>query len=201
MINLSNRLIENDLTRDELINRVEIRKTNENDLFAICKTLAKAFDLTSEIEALMQLTHSHALLNESIKLVDKDNGDIYGLLMFCEYPINVGSPIEMIEKPISDFLKEYKQVNGHSFIIDERLRNCGLDKKMLLFNYDYLLGNYDLMWIGVEIDLRSHAYWKRLGFAEIFKINEAIFYVLPLGKTFIEDIYRNKNPTNEEGNA
>lgn len=145
-IDLCNKLINNDLTRKELLGRVEIRKTSEKDLGQICKTLAKSFNLSSELEALFQLENSKALLNESIKLVDKETDDIYGLLIFTEYPIDKGSPIRMVESGIAQYLSDYKQVNGHSFIIDERLRNSGLDKKMLHFNVDFLIENYDFIY-------------------------------------------------------
>lgn len=185
MINLGNKLIDNDKTKEELINSVEIKKTTEEDLFDICKTLTKAFDLSSEFEAYSQLINSNALLNESIKLVDKKSGEIYGLLMFCDFPINIGSPINIVEKELSNYLSKYSQVNGHSFIIDERLRGCGLDKKMLFYNKKFLTENYDLIWIGVESSLKSKNYWKRLGFIEVFKIEEATFYLIPLSKKMI----------------
>jgi RNA polymerase sigma factor (sigma-70 family) len=87
-----------------LLERVEIKKTSKNDLEQICKTLAKAFDLSNEGEAFQQLTQSNALLDESIKLVDKENGDIYGLLIFCEYPIKVGTPILFENSQIANYL-------------------------------------------------------------------------------------------------
>ena len=187
MIDLCNKLIDNDLTRKELLERVEIRKTSEKDLGQICKTLAKSFNLSSELEALFQLENSNAILNESIKLVDKETDDIYGLLIFTEYPIDKGSPIRMVESGITQYLSDYKQVNGHSFIIDERLRNSGLDKKMLHFNVDFLIENYDFIWIGIEESLRSKSYWKRLGFVEVFTIPEASFYLMPLSKKMINE--------------
>jgi hypothetical protein len=121
-IDLCNRLVDNELTKNELLEKVEITKTNPSDLGKICDTLSKAFGMESSDEALFQLINSRALLNESIKLVNKETGDIYGLLMFCEYPISFGSPIMIHEKGIGEYLNGFKQVNGHSFVIDERLR-------------------------------------------------------------------------------
>lgn len=184
-INLCNRLVDNNLTRDELLERVEIRKTNPDDLGIICDTLSKAFDMYSSEEAFFQLLQSRARLNESVKLVDRETGDIYGLLIFCENPIRFGSPIVEYEEGIADYLDNFSQVNGHSFVIDERLRGTGLDKKMLMFNLKYLADNYDLIWIAVEINLRTHAYWQRLGFVEVFRIPEAVFYMLPLNKKLL----------------
>jgi hypothetical protein len=187
MIDLCNKLVDNDLTKKDLLEKVEIQKTKKDDLEQICKTLAKAFDLSSDAEALQQLTQSNALLDESIKLVDKENGDIYGLLMFCENPIKVGSPISFLESGLTEYLDAYTQVNGHSFIIDERLRGTHLDKKMLWHNIKFLSENYDLIWIGVERDLKTHEYWKRLGFVKVFEIPEAIFYLAPLSEKMINE--------------
>ena len=187
MIDLCNKLVDNDLIREDLLERVEIRKTSVEDLEQVCKVLAKSFNLSSYLEALFQLENSKARLDESVKLVDKETGDIYGLLIFTEYPIDRGSPIRMVESGISEYLSDYKQVNGHSFIIDERLRNCGLDKKMLYFNTDLLIKKYDFIWIGVEETLRSKSYWERLGFTKVFRIPEAVFYLMPLSKKMINE--------------
>lgn len=186
-IDLCNKLINNDLSKKDLLERVEIKKTSKDDLEEICKTLAKAFDLSCGGEAFQQLTQSNALLDESIKLVDKENGDIYGLLIFCEYPIKIGTPILFEEPKLADYFDKFKQVNGHSFIIDERLRGTNLDKKMLFHNINFLSENYDFIWIGVESSLKSHRYWERLGFTEVFSIPQATFYLAPLSKKMINE--------------
>lgn len=187
MIDLCNKLVDNELTREELLERVVIEKTNENDINDICKTIAKAFDLSCPDEVLFQLIHSNVAIDESIKLVDKYTNEIYGLLMLCEYNITKGSPILMLERGLGEYLDRFSQINGHSFVIDERLRNCGLDKKMLFHNIDFLKENYDLIWIGVEESLKSHNYWKRLGFTEVFEIKEAVFYMFPLNEKIIAE--------------
>lgn len=185
-IDLCNKLINNDLTREDLLEMVEIKKTSKDDLENICKTLTKAFDLSCEGEAFQQLTQSNALLDESIKLVDKENGDIYGLLIFCEYPIKVGTPIMFENRDLGEYFERFSQVNGHSFIIDERLRGTNLDKQMLFHNIKFLKDNYDFIWIGVEESLRSFKYWERLGFTEIFTIPQATFYLAPLSENMIK---------------
>lgn len=189
MIDLCNKLVDNDLTREELLERVTIKKTNVNDIIDICSTLAKAFNLSCIDEAIFQMINSRVLYNESVKLVDNETNEIYGLLIFTEYNINQGSPIEHMEKGLSEYLKQFKQVNGHSFIIDERLRGCGFDRKMINFNRKFLTDNYDFLWAAVEKDLRTHQYWKRLGFIDVFRIEEASFYIMPLNKKFLSDIY------------
>ena len=189
-IDLCNKLVDNELTREELLGRVEIRKASIEDLEDICRTLARSFDLSSPLEALFQMEHSNARLNESVKLVDKETNEIYGLLIFCEYPISEGSPIMMLERQLGEYLGGFKQINGHSFIIDERLRGCGLDKKMLDFNVDYLKDNYDIIWIAVEKSLKSLPYWCKLGFIDIFIIEEATFLMLPLSNKMINEILK-----------
>ena len=184
-IDLCNKLVDNYLTKNDLLERVEIKKTSKDDLGQICKTLAKAFDLSCEGEAFQQLIQSNALLDESIKLVDKENGDIYGLLIFCEYPIKIGTPIMFEEPNLGEYFNDFKQVNGHSFIIDERLRGTNLDKKMLFNNIKFLRDNYDFIWIGVEESLKSNRYWERLGFIEVFNIPQATFYLAPLSEKMI----------------
>jgi hypothetical protein len=109
------------------------------------------------------------------------------LLIFCEFPIKIGSPISFFERGLTEYLEGFIQVNGHSFVIDERLRGTNLDKKMLYHNIKFLSDNYDLIWIGVERDLKTHDYWKRLGFVEVFEIPEAVFYLIPLSKKMISE--------------
>lgn len=190
MIDLCNKLVDNDLTKNDLLEKVEIKKTTKEDLDQICKTLAKAFDLPSEEEANKQLTQSNVLLEESIKLVDRETNEIYGLLIFCEFPIKIGSPISFFERGLTEYLEGFIQVNGHSFVIDERLRGTNFDKKMLYHNIKFLADNYDLIWIGVEKSLKSLPYWHKLGFTDIFIIEEATFLMLPLSNKMINRILR-----------
>ena len=111
--------------------------------------------------------------------MDSETKEIYGLLIFCEYPITVGSPIYKYNYELGKHLNQFNQINGHSFIIDERLRGCGFDSKMLLYNMDYIKANYDFIWCGVEASLGTDNYWKRKGFFKLFEIPEASFYILP----------------------
>lgn len=187
-IDLCNKLIDNDLTKDELLERVEIRKTSKDDLIQICNIIANTFNLRSTYEALWQLENSKAFLEESVKLVDRKTNEIYGILIFCKYPIMYGSPIQEVENSICKYLSKYKQVNGHSFIIDERLRGSGIDKKMLWFNAEFLAKKFDLIWIGVDKSLKSVPYWHRLGFIDIFEIDEATFLMMPLSKKIIKEL-------------
>ena len=188
MIDLCNRLVDNDLSREELLPRIIVTKTTLDDAKTLIQLLAKCVGLTSEEEAYMQLTHSNVLLTESAKAIDVETGDIYGFLLLCDYPITDGSPIRFMSPRVSWMLSMPSQINGHSFIIDERLRNTGLDKKMLDLLREYI-SQYDMIWCAVEKDLKSHNYWQRLGFRKLFGIDEATFYALPLNERTVEDIY------------
>jgi len=183
----NNLLGDRTLSRDALLDKVTIKKTDKNDIDKVCEIITDTFNLSSVFEAHQQMENAKVLIDESVKLVDKENDDIYGILTFCDYPLSIGSPIESIEANLCEYLGRYKQVNGHSFIIDKRLRNTNLDKKMLNFNLDYLRENYDLIWCGVASDLKSQNYWKKLGFVELLTIPQASFFLLPLSEKMIRE--------------
>ena len=122
MIDLSNRLVDNELTKEELLQNIEIVSTTYEDAPILTKLLAKCFGLPSQEEALRQLIFSNAQLDKSVKAIDKNNGDIYGFLIFSIFPIHRGSPLLHINPRLGGFLVQFSQINGHSFIIDERFR-------------------------------------------------------------------------------
>lgn len=188
MLDLCSKLVDNDLTKEELLQNVEIDKMSFDDAPFITDIFHRSFGLPSIEEALRQLIFTNARLDESVKLIDRRNGDIYGFLIFSEHPIQVGSPIGMINPYLSAFLGGMKQIHGFAFAIDERLRGVGLDRKMLLYNMEFLKG-FTYIWCAVEKDLKSHNYWQRLGFKEIFSIPDAKFYMLPLNKSISPYIY------------
>jgi len=190
MIKVGDKLVDNNLTREELLERVVIKKTTNRDFDAMCRTIMIGFDLSHLYDAEEQLTNSQAYMNESVKLVDKYTGDIYGLLTLSDFPITVGSPIMSYEPEIGKYLSRYNQVNGHSFILDKRLRGLGFDLKMLNFNLKFVTDNFDFVWCGVEATLKSNNYWERMGFIELFNIPVATFYIRPLSKKFLNDIYK-----------
>ena len=127
-------------------------------------------------------------MDNSVKLIDKRDGKIYGLLIFSEYNISNGSPLREFNYDLWQYFYNVKQINGHSFVIDERLRGTKLDKKMLLYNMDYIT-QFDLIWIGVEKSLKTDNYWKRLGFEEILDIEEAKFYIKTKDKKDMLNIF------------
>lgn len=175
-------------TKNELIDNCIICKTSYSDVTDIVKILSKSFSIYSEREVVRQLLYSNADLDNSVKLIDKRDGKIYGLLIFSKFPINVGSPIINVNCLLNDYLSKFKQVNGHSFIIDIRLRGTSLDKKMLYYQKDYI-DKYDFIWCGVEKELKTHKYWEYLGFIKLFETDEAIFYIYPKDKKMLLDIF------------
>ena len=188
MIDLCNRLVDNDLTKEELLPNMEIVGTSYDDAPILTELLAKCFNLPSQETALRQLLYSNAQLDNSVKVIDKRNGYIYGFLIFSMFPLHVGSPILHFNSRLGGFLIQFSQINGHSFILDERLRGTGIDKKMLFYQKEFL-EKFELIWIAVEKDLKTHGYWKRLGFKELFSIPEATFYGLLNDKFISNDIY------------
>lgn len=182
------KLIDDDKTREELLNFVKIEKTTYKDAYKIIRILNKAFNIGSEEEALRQLLYSNADLDNSVKLIDSRDNEIYGILIFSNFNIDVGSPIKHYNYELSNFLSKYSQINGHSFVIDERLRGTNIDKKMLMFNYEFLK-QFDIIWCAVEKNLKSHSYWKHLGFEELLDIDQAKFYIKPISKRIMLEVF------------
>lgn len=195
MIKLNNKLYDNNLTKECLLKVVEISNTNFEDIEQISRLFADSFDLTSIEEAKMQLNNTNIDWNNSVKLYNKRSGRIYGFLLFGEHPIEVGSPLQFIDYEMIPIISQLKQINGFAFIIDERLRGCSFDKKMLFYNMEFIK-QYDMIWIAVENSLKSHNYWKRIGFKEFFNIEEAVFYIKIFNYDKIIDIYNNMNKLN-----
>lgn len=175
-------------TKDELISNCIICKTSYSDIVEIIGILSKSFGIYSEREVVKQLLYSNADLDNSVKIIDKRDNKIYGLLILSKFPINIGSPIAHIDAPLNDYLSNYTQVNGHSFIIDIRLRGTSFDKKMLHYQKNYI-NEYDFIWCGVEKELKTHKYWEHLGFMKLFETDEAIFYIYPKNKKILFDIF------------
>ncbi len=186
-IDLYNRLVDNDLSGEDLLENIIVCNVDKNDIARIIEILAKSFGMGGEYEAFFQIVNSKMDLENSVKAIDKRDGKIYGLLMFAHYDVMDGSPLRMLNPTFCTYLAQYSQINGHSFIIDERLRGTGLDKKMLYYNSEYLKQS-DFVWCGVEASLKSHNYWKKLGFIEMCKIHDASFYILPLNEDIKFDL-------------
>lgn len=175
MIHLFHQVCDSQTSQKELLDNIEITNTSKEDYDSIVSILSKCFDL-SHNEANFQLHTTNVDLDNSVKVIDKRNGDIYGLLILCRFNITKGSPILQLKPIIGTILGQYDNVNGHSFIIDQRLRGIGIDKQMLNHCKGFV-SQFKFIWCGVESSLKSHNYWKRLGFVECLDIGEAKFYI------------------------
>ena len=176
-LDLCNRFGNLELSDEELLENIEITSTVPNDVPQIIEFITKSWGLGDNMMAFEQIVHSNIDLNKSVKLIDSRDGELYGLLLIAYYPICEGSPINLVNPKLSKYLSQYTQINGHSFIIDERLRGKKIDVKMLKYIKKYA-ESFDFIWCAVEKDLKSHNYWKRLGFKKIFTIPQASFYIL-----------------------
>lgn len=199
MIDLCNRLVDNNLEREEILKNIVITGTTYEDAPILTELLAKCFGLYNQEFALRQLLFSNAQLDNSVKAIDKRNGDIYGFLILSKFPIHLGSPIMHLNAKLAGFLIQFSQINGHSFIIDERLRGTGIDKKMLKCQKDFL-DEFEMIWCAVEESLGTDNYWKRLGFKELFRIPEATFFAHFNDKIISDNIYNIINELKDETN-
>ena len=199
MIDLCNRLVDNSLEREEILKNIVITGTTYEDAPILTELLAKCFGLYNQEFALRQLLFSNAQLDNSVKAIDKRNGDIYGFLILSKFPIHLGSPIMHLNAKLAGFLIQFSQINGHSFIIDERLRGTGIDKKMLKYQKDFL-DEFEMIWCAVEESLGTDNYWKRLGFKELFRIPEATFFAHFNDKIIFDNIYNIINELKDETN-
>lgn len=189
MVNLNGILGCEDISIDELKDNLQICNTDSDDFFDMSDILYKNMKLYSRNEAEFQLMSSAVDTANSVKLIDKRDKVIYGLLLLGYYPIQWGTPIQKQDKMAAFALSNIKQVNGFLFIIDKRLRGMKYDKQMIEYAKPFI-SQFDICWVAVDNDLKSHNYWKRLGFKEILKINEAKFYVKFLNNDCFIDIYK-----------
>lgn len=189
MIKACDFLQDDNFSKCDLLNNIEIKKTTFKDFKEIAILLQKAFNLKSLEDSVRQLIYSQINLDISFKLVNKINNKIYGMLLFSNNDINNGIPMFMIKQPhLSNYLKNFKIINGFAFIIDKRLRNCGIDKKMLNISSNELL-DYDFIWCGVQQNLKSHNYWKKIGFKKFFNYMDIDFYLRKVNNNSLIDIF------------
>jgi hypothetical protein len=188
MIQKCNLLHNDNKTREELLNHIKICKTSYKDAYQILNILMKAFNIPSDAEALRQLLYTNANLDESVKVIDERDGKIYGLLILCDHPIQKGSPIFGQSYDLSMYLNKYSQLHGFAFVIDERIRGERLHRDILQYNMAYI-SQFDFIWCAVENELKSHNYWKRLGFEEVLCNRDAKFYIKFFDKKRMLEIF------------
>ena len=92
MFNFNYKLVDDGKTTENLMDNIEIRSTSYKDALFIVETMQKCFDIPTDLQSLEQLLYTKALLNNSVKLVDKRDNMIYGFLLLCDYPIERGTP-------------------------------------------------------------------------------------------------------------
>lgn len=175
MLELGKRLNSNSLTKEDLIEHVTIEKTSFEDIYEIMRIMNECFKIPTLKEAYVYLYEHKTNINNSVKLIDKRTNEIYGILLLGETDMTKVTPLPMSNPILNNIISRFKQINGIAFIIDERLRGCGFDKKMLYHNLEYI-NKHELVWCGVDPSLKSHNYWKRLGFFEITSVPFAKFY-------------------------
>ena len=187
-----NKLIDNNISKEELLDNILITSTTPNDIPYILSILKDGFNMNGYGEAFRQIVESSMDLFNSVKAIDKRDGTIYGLLMFSHYPLIYGTPLHLSNGKLSRYLEQYNGIDGHSFILDERLRGTGIDNKMLHYNDTYFYGNdIDYIWCGVGKEYNTEHYWERKGFIKICEIpDEASFYIYPLNEDIEFDVTR-----------
>ena len=168
-------LQDNNLTREELLDKVSLSYMDYCDIPQLASLMVKAFGVDTMCFAFEQLIRTRVVMEKSVKVFDPETDEIYGFLVLSNFKINEGSPIKFEEFALDEFLNGFSQIHGYAFVLDKRLRNTGYDKRMLSM-VDYFINSFDFCWLAVDSDLRSNAYWKKLGFKEIFSIPEATFY-------------------------
>ena len=185
-------------TKEELIENCEIANTTALDVYEIVRILAQTFEFDGvglpphRVMNLMEeeLRQSHADIGHSVKIYDKRDGKIYGLLIFSHFTMAQGSPLLTNRNTamIAEYLMGFKQINGFAFIIDKRLRGLKFDEKMIQHSKDFLMG-FDFVWCATDVDSKSNAYWQRLGFLEIWRDEDAVYYIRNMSKKSMNDIF------------
>lgn len=160
-------------TRDEILENLEYGFLKESDINQVLTSVSHILDVPV-FALLEQMEVTKVDINNCIKVYDKITNKIYGILIFSDFHIFKGSPILNFTEKCTQF-QNTKGVNGFLFCIDKRLRGTNVHKEMLHKSIPYL-SNYDYVWAGVAKNLKTHLYWKRLGFEEVFSIPEATFY-------------------------
>lgn len=176
-------------TRESLINSLQIDCVSESDLPFIQDTIADIFCVPSKQIVKRQISSLNIDLDSSVKAFDPIDGQIYGFLLVGAKKIDDDLPFVKSDD-ICDIICEImpNQLNGFVFALDKRIRGCGIDKKMLKCVHDKL-PHTDIIWCGVNNNLSSHNYWKRMGFLEFCKDDQVTLYIFCLNKMSVLKIF------------
>ena len=167
---------DNDLSQKEILERCIVDYTDRYDLLGVVKILHKNFKIPSYDEALRYVLNINVDLENSVKFFDPETEDIYGLLLVADNNIERGIP--HINPMVSGLFKGLKQKEGVAFILDKRIRGLGIDQCMVQTYKD--TDDYekqDIMWCGVQHELKSHNYWLKNGFIKFYSDPMAKFYL------------------------
>lgn len=179
MLIINDKMVDNDLTTRDILKYSTMSKVDPIfDKSIIKHIMNKCFKLPlREAEKLVEEIDYET----SIKFYDpKDYSGIYGLLLFTNNEVKKTIPgIEYFNPLVANIFNGFKQKNGEAFIIDKRLQGIGLDKLMLNYALKLLKENKptpELIWLGVNRELKSHNYWLRHGFLEFYSDMMVKFY-------------------------
>lgn len=175
MLVIEDIVCDNNLTQKEILERCIVDYTDEYDALDVAKILHNNFKIPSYDEALKYMTNINADLENSVKFFDPETGEVYGLLLVADNDIKNGIP--HIDPIISGLFRSLKQKEGVAFILDKRIRGMGIDRCMMQTykdSDDYQ--EQDLMWCGVQHELKSHNYWLKNGFINFYSDFMAEFY-------------------------
>lgn len=162
---------------EEILKNLSISRLTENDIEQVGEISAACLPVSDAHEAIEQFYMTHGNIRQSIKAYDRTTGQIYGILLLSDYPICCGSPILDFKPELGKQLMHKRGINGFSFVIDGRLRGTDAHRRMLNSALPFV-SQFEYIWCAVADELKTHNYWKRLGFKEILVIPEAKFYIL-----------------------
>lgn len=175
MRNIDELLQHDNKNKQELLKYCSVEKTTKDDLYEVIRILNDNMHVDNLMATMHQLLHTNLIISESIKIVDTRDGKIYGLLLLSDFNIEDGSPLRMLDPMATAIVSNMKQIHGFLFIIDERLQGCGFDKKMINMAMPFI-NQHNFLWIGVEKELNTHNYWKRMGLTKGLETNDGAFY-------------------------
>lgn len=147
---------------------IRILKTEASDYEEILNILSEEFNFMSREEIARDIKDVN--LSISIKAIDKDN-KIIGILLFqntdfSEYMKRVKKVIKTnFDNDYIKSLKTKKGISGTAFVISKEYRGTLLNK-MFIKETPSIISGYDYVLSEVDERLKTHNYWKRMGFKE-----------------------------------
>ena len=179
MLVLGDTVHDDNLTKHDIVARCVLDYTSIFDMFKVANIMHKCFKIPTPEESLNYLKEINADLEHSVKYYNPETNDVYALLLMANNRFDTSIPNLEKQSPLVPLMfNDFKQKEGAAFIIDKRIRNIGLDKMMLdAYKNTKDYKNHDLIWCGVNHELKSHNYWKRLGFLNFYNDHAASFYL------------------------